>query len=195
MLTPEAWNRVNRRVWPVLDNCPAPRHNSLRAAYGRSTTKAERLANNGQDTHHPPCICPRSLDLKRAEYRRKSAERSERRNSDSVASWAYMKNIKTDVRTIEMPTGGACSSTEGMRAIDALFDKAGDRRSLIARVKTLCYACPVIASCETWVRTKELRPGSWPGIYAGLTPGERAKKWGTGDEKKQDKQKGPSSAA
>lgn len=170
--------RVPDGLWPILDECPAPRHNSMRAATGRSKARGE-----GQEGEpfHPPCICPRALELKRVESDRKNAMKRYRRDAH-ISSYAYRENVKTDVVTDSFPTNGACQSAEGRAAMDAYFDQPGDRRSLILRIKAMCDRCPAatLAACETWVRAKEKTPGAWPGVYAGRTPAERAREWGTG---------------
>lgn len=49
--------------WRILEECPAPRHNTARAGIGRS----------GGMEGHPPCVCPRGRALARVDKEKRQA--------------------------------------------------------------------------------------------------------------------------
>lgn len=151
--------------WPISPDCPSETyHNTLRAAYGQSGHNKRNI--------HPPCTCPHALELKHAELVKREQERKARRAQKSV-SMNYHTNIKPGAPVIDMSAAGACSTDWGRE----MFDEYLDRPDLLSReraVKAVCEDCPVRAECLRWVTSAEATPGAWSGVYAGLTPKERA---------------------
>lgn len=145
---------LNGTDWPVLAECPAPRHNTLYAARGRTTRKAVR----------PRCICPRSrelLDAENARHRERTAARHR---------VTPLKHERVTLRVWPDLSGGLCQSMYGVRLFDRARDpdKPADRQEAMAT----CEQCPVRNACVTTLKV-EYPAGSWGGVIAGFNADQR----------------------
>lgn len=159
--------------WLILENCPASRHNTLYAA-----VKGGRKGGG-----HPRCICPRALFRKQEDLdsrrvyhhdsylRRRAAKaaRGEKITRDPITNAV----TTTKVRQTPIPdmTLAICGTPAGRKTFDAVIGKCS--RENIAAAKLLCDSCPIAPACRRWVLGAEEKPGSWYGVYGGMSPAER----------------------
>ena len=66
---------------------------------------------------------------------------------------------------------GACMGAAGIMIMDAY--RAG-RRGSADSARALCRSCSVIEICGDWILRAEKPAGSWGGVYAAMTPADRA---------------------
>lgn len=71
-----------------------------------------------------------------------------------------------------------CKTAEGLVLIDLVIDSPENQKNR-ERMVALCHECPAIRDCLTWVTKAERPAGAWYGIFAGLTPTQRARYAGT----------------
>ncbi len=155
--------------WRILDECPAQSHNTLRAA--------ER--GYASDPLRSRCICPRGLSLlaenseakkisRNAYYQAKKTERAAGTHVD--ARTPCIRYVKETASVPDM-SGAACGTPEGVRLVDRLTRRSTQRN--FDAVRELCENCPIKLACRAWVLGAEKIPGSWGGVYGGLTPVDR----------------------
>lgn len=161
--------------WRILDECPATFHNTQSAA-----DRKDRWS-------HAFCICPRALELKAQGLIRKRAlnkaawqRRQAKKAAPSRAEFASTK-VPTMRRVREVPvpdmTNAACSTARGQVIMERAFMRSDVWND--TRARELCNgtdvssACPMRAQCAAWVLGAEVIPGSWGGVYGGLTAKDR----------------------
>lgn len=152
-----------RAEWPVLPECPGLLHNSLNAA-----TKGPVRTR---------CVCPRGLELKESDSRRRTVEKRELRaelaSDEPLKTPGYEKNYRQNVPRPDL-RGGRCNTAGGRELVDAYNGPPTERPAgVLAAHRTMCKLCPVVAECRTWALEGESIPGSWGGIYGGLIAAER----------------------
>lgn len=155
--------------WRILDECPADRHNTLYAA----VKGGRRGPGNAR------CICPRALwrkqddlDSRRGEHARWYQENKARLKAAKVVDQPALKVKHVRVAPVPDMTDAACGSDDGQVAVDIATAEASAGN--LARVAAFCNSpCPIKEQCLRWVMSAEDRPGSWGGVYGGLTPKQR----------------------
>lgn len=155
--------------WLILAECPAQGHNTQRAAEGYKNGK--RSADK--------CVCPRAValyahmlverrDRQRVEWHRRKPAKAEPRSAPQ-----YAQTVKQNVAVPDLRKG-LCRTQAGMRLMDAASkSRASGRRK---EALEMCLNCPVMIECGQWVTQAEDPPGSWGGIYGGMTTGDRRMK-------------------
>jgi hypothetical protein len=145
--------------WRILTNCPAPNHNSKRAAEGRGGLGR--------------CVCPRGLDLYRERqesqglYRKRKKERL---RAEGKPITPPRPGLPRGEITIPMPdlSAGRCRKKWNISTVDAaIMGNAG-----VPAMKQLCEDCPVLDECRDYVIAAERPQGSWGGVWGGLAPRE-----------------------
>jgi hypothetical protein len=154
--------------WLILDHCRAEKHNTLRAAEG---WKAGRRS---QDR----CVCPRAAAIWVAflEERRKkqAADYHRKKPADKKDVFrgtpVYVQNVKQGVDVPNLQEA-PCRTDEGRFVMDNASEsrQAGWRNQAVE----LCLGCKVMVKCAEWVLAAEDPPGSWGGVYAAMTTGDR----------------------
>lgn len=159
--------------WRVLETCPAPRHNTARAARGAAGS--------------PRCVCPvaEALHERYREQERinKAARKAgvplaeARKKRDVLASMkvaAYLNNI-VGGQTMPDLRGGNCQNPEGRAVMDRALASSQEQEGLGARAaaKALCVDCPVLQACGAWALAEEKPAGAWGAVYGGMTVQER----------------------
>jgi hypothetical protein len=146
-----------RGPWRILEDCPAPHHNSLNAA-------------RGENPDRPRCVCPRALFL----FQTRKGREAGRIRRERTGSY-----LKAEIATA-LPdlSRGACSHAEHVE----IYRRAQleDRRmaTLIARrkAKDICTKeCPIMAVCRAYILTEESPAGAWGGIWGGLDSNDRVR--------------------
>lgn len=174
-LTPEA--AVLRASWPIIPECPAPKHNTRCAAQG--VRKIDR-----REQRHEPCICPRAVHLL-SEYRAK------RQIYYQELTHGMSKTVKAappdgkvtpvhqrrnggvapgSVHRMPDFSAGACRTVRGIMVMNIYIENQGSERA----ARDLCDLCPIRRECLAWAVFAETPAGSWYGMYGGRTPQERA---------------------
>ncbi len=149
--------------WPVKPDCPAPKHNTLRAATGR-------LA--GQGGGFPKCVCDRALEL--LEIDRKNRREANRRPTvEMIYSKAGRAPATRSIAdTPESMRNGACTTPDGFWVMDAYQDRPNEA-AIAEHARALCFSCPAKGDCLQYIVDVEQPPGTWAGMYAGLSPAQR----------------------
>lgn len=153
----------NGEHWPILADCPAPWHNTLRAARGAAGNRA-----------HSPCVCPGAVDILAA-YRLRERTRyvgQQKSGGGTKPQLGRPKKVEQAPKA-SWPNllRGACVKPEGRLIMDQLMSRPASGTTKAAR--DLCSRCPVRRECREWARTQEKPVGSWAGMYGGLTASER----------------------
>ncbi len=164
--------------WIILPNCPAPTHNSLRAARGRG--------QGGGITERPAprCICPRGQVCIEQDKKRKrevinplAKKRARPRPVKKVAEVetrdpSYLSAINQGVFAPHLDRGLCVISPRAAKTILAAGERGGS--PLHARARKLCdEVCPVRAECGAWVKQAEKPAGAWHGFIGGQTQVQR----------------------
>jgi hypothetical protein len=68
-------------------------------------------------------------------------------------------------------TGAACGTEEGRKVMDRVHERTDSWN--VTRARELCADCPIKRQCAAWVLSAEVVPGSWGGVYGGLSPKDR----------------------
>jgi hypothetical protein len=162
--------------WRILDDCPSPiTHNTLNAARGVSYT---RVTGRSRRQVVAKCICPggRVAIKKDNELRRQRTIAANDRNGPApVQRVAAGALVPEGVRMPDL-SGGACQTPFGRAVVDeALSKNGGAGKKAIKAAKDLCSFCPVAvaARCEKYVLEAESPPGSWFGVWAGMSQSDR----------------------
>lgn len=154
-------------MFEVLAECPGLLHNSLNAA-----TKGPAAGR---------CICPKALELKESDQRRRTEEKrlerteraEEQRGNTSFKDPAHEKNYRQGVTAPYLP-GRKCDTPQGRKITDTYNGPASTRPAgILAAHREMCFACPERAGCLAWAMKAELPAGSWGGMYGGYTAAER----------------------
>lgn len=151
--------------WRILVDCPAPIHNSTRAARG--------------GTRLPSCVCPKARErLAEMRVSERGRQRVMRKATASIdrksVKQTYMNNVKEGASQTA-PFGGLCSTDDGRRLMDHAATRQLGSATAAVRAKALCQVCPIELSCLAWALEYELPRGAWGGVIGGLTAAERAK--------------------
>lgn len=150
--------------WRVLDECPAPKHNTLRAREGRMGRAATRV---------PCCICPGAVELHRRDLQRRS--RGQRRPKPITTARVGVTS-KPGRPRVDL-SGGTCQTPYGAALVRHYQETAGARQTNVRKaIRFMCRRCKVAEACRDYVETYEDPAGSWGGVWAGLTPHERRKR-------------------
>lgn len=172
---------ANVLPWQILDECPAEHHNVQRAAL--------------RGPHERRCICPRAVELKRRQNRTRAAMARLAIEKELLMRWVIQnpapllkRERRIEARTKQQqplggrPAGalvlGRCASPEGRALMDQIVDTPGggtsDHRMRRFRMQ-MCDRCPFAAkqACAQYVTENEWPAGSWLGMYAGMSPGQR----------------------
>lgn len=195
VLTPAAWAAMNRTPvllgWPVLQDCTAPRHNTLGAA---------RLAGDRK------CRCPHAVALRRAHSEKDKQARKAKREAltpeqraaalqarrDREAATAKLREdavyaaqerevaikaeLPTDTQPVQQSGAQACllrafGGRLEVHQVDDFWDETSGASGQAARerAKAICRTCPVQRDCLT----QAVDRGEAFGIWGGLDPQER----------------------
>jgi hypothetical protein len=152
--------------WLVLQDCPAPRHNTLSAAKGRYCISRGKSVSGC-----PKCVCPRAAWwLTRENEQRRTSERERGVNRNNIRVPSFISNTLSQ----GMPDlgRGLCRTPEGREVIDEAEGKQPNSAA-VERARDMCSFCPVMEKCRDWVTRDEKPAGSWGLMYAGMTPRER----------------------
>lgn len=156
--------------WRVLEDCPAPRHNTGIAGLGRSSD------GRGKQRLGVKCICPHARALVQ-EYRRKERERRATVGQRAAHVEAAVKSVvsapPSERRYAPPPdlSSGACQTAGGMKLADSLI---GDREPTAQKIKVhraMCQACPV--PVREKCLAEALRLATPYGMAGGMTAQER----------------------
>jgi len=179
--------KPNLEPWMIVAWCDANTHNSMRVA-----TNPKR---------GPRCICPRALALN-DEFNRERRERAQsaaraielgrarqaRMREQEIASGQTMRVARAgragrvfgESKSVRIPdlTGGACTTAYGYVIVDEARDTGNGGEKARIKLKALCQTCPlsVFKACEKWVLEAEYPVGSWGGVYAGMSTGDRIRR-------------------
>lgn len=169
-----SWKQRNQYVlpgggpWKILPRgsgegyCPALLHNTQGAACeGRPQLR---------------CVCPRGLVLveQRREYMKaNNAKLARERSAASRNATREHANVSylsrhTGAEMPELPNA-RCKTDYGKAIVDNFIDDP--RRTITHR--SMCQRCPDRVECLLGIRRLESEPGSWDGMYGGLTKDER----------------------
>lgn len=66
--------------------------------------------------------------------------------------------------------GALCRKPDNMKVFDATYHKGTPCHK---DASNICGKCPAKPECGKWVLENETPTGSWGGVWAGMTPGER----------------------
>jgi hypothetical protein len=163
------WGLPGNGPWKILPECSGKTHNSLYAAKGKSSRGT------------PKCICPRALALLK-EHRKAqkpyAAEYLQRRREAGWRNTALNINRSTYRQADPDLTGGSCMAPYGQKLMDRAegTTKGAVRNQYVREVKEMCWGCKRLDECGSWVVRAEDPPGTWGGIYAGMTRDERMKR-------------------
>ncbi len=150
--------------WRILPECPALTHNTEQAATCGPRDKR--------------CICPRALD-KAKERRERQAKLARQRGyvdpmrailppgQRSGTTPLYLANTAGAMPS--MPDA-ACKTPDGARWSDRAIE--GSEKA-IAAMKVMCSSCRALELCRSSVLKLELFPGSWGGVYGGMSVQDR----------------------
>ena len=152
--------------WRILPECPATGHNTLTRALRGHILKR--------------CICPRALALVALHLPAEAEKKRLRKNAQSKKAGKKEKQIH-----ISAPTSGIgiTLSPDFTRAPcgkeRALFDQAMENNPKARReAKAVCGGCSFEQQCGSWVMQEEKdKPGSWGGIWGGLSPQDRRRRY------------------
>lgn len=157
-----------RGPWLILEHCLAENHNTVHSSQ----------AGKGRIR----CICPHAVSLKKdrdrawGETRRRDKKEEARRLLTEKAN----REIEA-VQRIAAPRKGAGGRTPRLElaacrgqydTVDAAY--SSDRAYGAAR--ELCGLCPVLQACDRYITDAEEPAGSWGGVWAGMSPRERAQR-------------------
>lgn len=159
--------------WRILDECPGTLHNTLYAA-----TRA------GRKPGYVACICPRAvacieedrprhrLDNNNA-YARRRAERAEAAKLRALIEQPKSPVTIRLVRETPVPdmTNAACGTDEGQKIMERVIMRSDIWNN--DRAQELCASCPIKRQCGAWALSAEVIPGSWGGVYGGMTAKDR----------------------
>lgn len=149
--------------WPVNPECPAPKHNTLRASKGRDGSTGEKL---------PPCVCAHAVEVLAAD-KRKRAEANRRPDIDRGRNTAEKRAASRAIANMpDSMRQGGCVKPYGVKTMDRYQDRPNDGAT-VAEAKALCDSCPAWDDCLMYIRNAERPAGTWHGMYAGMTPAER----------------------
>lgn len=147
--------------WRIDDDCPAPRHNSIRSAEGR---KGE-----------PKCVCPHGVQL----YRERLTYFNGKRRGVPRSDFRIKGSVPKDLVD---PTPGffrdaICQHPTFREVMDGGFSTAATKGGVRVRreAKNVCRThCPIRQQCLEYVQRLESPRGSWGGVWGGQDPWERA---------------------
>lgn len=168
--------------WMVLPDCPGPAHNTLRAAHGWGR-------GGGSRQQHPRCVCPRAAALleceriERRERERRVRQAEQEEGMPVKQGSSYMRNAAQGVAVPEL-TWARCRTPEGLQLLDEMTEVCGPAQMFRARkVQAMCFRCVEQQPCAVWALKAEDPPGSWGGVYGGMTAAQRKnviKQFGSG---------------
>lgn len=152
----------------ILPECPAPVHNTLDAAYGRSTKHAF-----GERREHraPKCICPGALQAREETLaKRREAKRAPRpsRAKRTVVSGPAGAWVPDGVHVPDL-SKGFCQTEVGRAAHDRAVSSSSFKAAQDA-----CSFCPedTMQACREYVLKADPK-GDWKGVFGGLAQHER----------------------
>jgi hypothetical protein len=154
MWKPAPWGLPGSGPWVIDPECEAPKHNSITAAEGRDRTGIR-------------CCCPRANALR---VRRNSGR--DRKPPKKPSEYRHIPAPKKV--TVVQPdlSAGACRPPVAAM----VFDRAFDSSMAYREARSICDACPLRdRACFSYVKEAEQPPGSWGGVWAGMSPGQRVK--------------------
>jgi hypothetical protein len=147
--------------WRILDDCEAPKHNTLRAHSGRHGREGTRTAQ---------CRCPGAVVLYEKDSKRRSTAKY--RPRPKVVDAGSLPPLQ--MRPPDL-SAAPCRTPRGAALVDhwQRSTGAGQQRVGVA-VKWMCNRrCPVRAQCDLFAQVNEHPAGSWRGIYGGKDANER----------------------
>ena len=164
--------------WRILEGCPSTAHNSYWAYYAENYTDSRHIARR------EACICPgskvlrdrRMAERRELEMQRKRRERSSQGNAEKPPPRIddVLPALPEGVNTVDL-SAGSCNSKRGQKLVDAMYGSSGGA-STAARAshRAMCNDCPVLNACRSWIsRAEGNNPGSFGGMYGGMTAAER----------------------
>lgn len=150
-----------RGPWRILDECEAPKHNTLRAHAGRHGRDATRTIR---------CYCPGSLALYANDIVRRKVAKYRPRPRPIIVS----ETVPHAMRVPDL-SAAPCRTARGAELVKLWQRSTGTGQQRVGRaVSWMCNRrCPVRERCELFTQVNEYPAGSWGGIYAGRNPAER----------------------
>lgn len=153
--------------WRVVPWCGASKHNTLRAG--------QRAV--------PRCVCPRAVELVRMQLLERRMQwhgklpvvkQERKREVDAVKRGSsYMRNAVQNVAVPEL-RWARCRTPEGLELLDRMAETSGSaHRVCTRRVQAMCFSCVEQQDCAIWALKAESPPGSWDGVYGGMTAAQR----------------------
>ena len=166
------WRIKWQGPWLILDEC----------SFGEGT----ELQHNTINASRHGCVCPRSLvihaqDLRvkheynRSQYARLREKISARRRKTRVSIGSERPDIgKTNPAHIPRFTGTEpCMVDPGRSLFDRVITYSNQPALAKDAAKICMTRCAMKDACRRWVVQAEAVPGSWGGVYGGLTVSAR----------------------
>jgi len=172
--------------WRILDECKAPRHNSLANGRGRIYTRGGR--GTVQITKVEHCICPGARAAIRADNAQRAARAALARAIPLTDARGVMENghfrggragawVPQGIRMPDF-AGAECRTDYGRSIMDSVISGSGGTNTkAVKEAKKICGRCPIRQTvCDPYVTRAEVPAGTWSGVWAGDTQAERRKK-------------------
>lgn len=164
--------------WKIVPSCTAQlAHNSLRAATAHKATGPYRSG-----APRVKCTCPRALVLLQRynEGQKERRLRLEREGKPGPNESRGIEVRKVNDWPVPHFTGREpCGGLLGREVFGLAIDMPGTE-SALRSARALCEngadgksPCPILQQCRAWVLNAEIIPGSWGGVFGGLSKRER----------------------